>query len=321
MEAKKILFIAPKYFGYYKLIQKELEKMDYHVDFIPDANNNFLYIIIKRNHLLLSLYKKLYCGLINSYIRNNSYEYIIVIGGKLLLYNEWEKILANANSTTKILYQWDSMKNFNYSSFIPLFDRTLTFDRGDVDNNNRLEYLPLFYSESGYCDNKIERDIDLLFIGIWHSDRLQIIDKMYKIAQQHNKKVFFKVYYPFLSWLWIRLKKGKSMNSKFLIFKKIPLKEVNSLYLRSKCILDIANPNQTGITMRTIECVGANKKLLTTNTQIKKEAFYTEKNIKVFDRNNPKVDFQFIEESYEYPNREKYHVSEWVKNLLINERK
>lgn len=320
MNTKKILFIAPKYFGYYQLIKNEFKELGYHTDFVPDANDNLMYIISKRNHYLLSIYKKIYCKIVNSYIKNNHYDYIVVIGGKLLSNNEWEKILSSANASNKILYQWDSMKNFDYSSFIPLFDRILTFDRRDSETDNRIEYLPLFYSSNIYKDNNNIRDIDLLFIGIWHSDRLQILEKISEIALQNNKRIFFKLYYPFIPWLWIRLKKGKIMNSKFLTFKKIPLKRVNALYLRSKCILDITNPDQSGITMRTIECIGANKKLLTTNCQIRKESFYTEKNIYIFDRNKPKINFQFIEESVEYPYRAKYHISEWVKHILYHER-
>ena len=50
----------------------------------------------------------------------------------------------------------------------------------------------------------------------------------------------------------------------------------------SKCILDSPQEGQTGLTIRTIECLGAKRKLITSNPEIKQYDFYKEENIIVY---------------------------------------
>ena len=55
------------------------------------------------------------------------------------------------------------------------------------------------------------------------------------------------------------------------------------IFKESNCILDAPQAGQTGLTIRTIECLGAKRKMITTNKDIKKYDFYNESNILVFD--------------------------------------
>ena len=57
--------------------------------------------------------------------------------------------------------------------------------------------------------------------------------------------------------------------------------EIISLISKSKAILDINHPSQVGLTMRTFETLGANKKLITTNENIKIYDFFDKENIDV----------------------------------------
>jgi len=54
-----------------------------------------------------------------------------------------------------------------------------------------------------------------------------------------------------------------------------------------KTIIDIERPLQKGLTMRTIEMLGTNKKIITTN------------NIFIIDRNNPIIDEIFLKKEYQ----------------------
>ena len=54
-----------------------------------------------------------------------------------------------------------------------------------------------------------------------------------------------------------------------------------------KTIIDIERPLQKGLTMRTIEMLGKNKKIITTN------------NIFIIDRNNPIIDEIFLNKEYQ----------------------
>ncbi|WP_052502703.1 hypothetical protein [Halarcobacter anaerophilus] len=76
--------------------------------------------------------------------------------------------------------------------------------------------------------------------------------------------------------------------------------------------------------MRTIEMLGAKRKILTANIEVVKYDFYNKDNIFVFDRNNPKIDIEFFMKDYKGINHisyEKYSINQWIKNIFkdINE--
>ena len=71
--------------------------------------------------------------------------------------------------------------------------------------------------------------------------------------------------------------------------------------------------------MRTIEMVGMNKKLITTNQTIKDYDFYNPKNISVVDRKNVVIDDEFLHTSYEPLSKEmyqKYSLQCWILEVL-----
>ena len=55
----------------------------------------------------------------------------------------------------------------------------------------------------------------------------------------------------------------------------------------SRAVLDIQHFKQTGLTMRTLETLGAGKKLITTNPDVKEYDFYDEGRVMTIDRANP----------------------------------
>ena len=82
-------------------------------------------------------------------------------------------------------------------------------------------------------------------------------------------------------------------------WKSLAKEDVFELFSQSSVVLDIHHPMQSGLTMRTIECIGAEKKILTTNLDIVNYDFYNPRNILVIDRVNPVVNQDFFESAYE----------------------
>ena len=89
---------------------------------------------------------------------------------------------------------------------------------------------------------------------------------------------------------------------------------------KSRCILDFPYACQEGLTMRTIEALGAKCKLITTNKNIIQYDFYNEKNIYIIDpitMNLP--DEEFILSEYEdIPNDMYlyYSLDSWIEWLI-----
>jgi hypothetical protein len=70
--------------------------------------------------------------------------------------------------------------------------------------------------------------------------------------------------------------------------------------------------------MRTLEMLGAGKKLITTNPQVSRAEFYDSQNTVVIDRKNPKIDPEFFEYPYRTPSTEivrRYSIENWLDEL------
>ena len=93
------------------------------------------------------------------------------------------------------------------------------------------------------------------------------------------------------------------------------------IYSRSSIILDIEHPNQQGLTMRTLESIGAGKKLITTSKSIQHYVFYNTNNIAIINRDacDHQIDSRFCDCTYQEPDEsvyEKYTLRGWLKEVL-----
>lgn len=119
--------------------------------------------------------------------------------------------------------------------------------------------------------------------------------------------------FPFLDNISSQLKK-LNINYKFIVLKnkknyksptleivsnKLSLEEINQLNNESQTLLDINRAHQKGLSFRIFECLGYNKKLITTNDDIKHYDFYNEANIHIINKENPNIDAAFFEKKYE----------------------
>ena len=123
-----------------------------------------------------------------------------------------------------------------------------------------------------------------------------------------------------LKYYYHKLLAPEFKNAKMSDFKteKVPSSEVMNIFKESKCILDAPQAGQTGLTIRTIECLGAKRKMITTNKDIKKYDFYNESNILVFedsiDENSNFFTAPYVEVSDDI--YKKYSLREWLSFML-----
>jgi hypothetical protein len=76
--------------------------------------------------------------------------------------------------------------------------------------------------------------------------------------------------------------------------------------------------------MRTFESIGSQRKLLTTNAEIKKFEFYNPNNIFVMDRDDCTIDIKFFDSPYQPIDEvmyEKLSIEGWIYNLFIDDEK
>ncbi|MFA6195049.1 MAG: hypothetical protein WC656_00225 [Sulfurimonas sp.] len=326
LKDKRILYISPKFFNYENKIKEELESLGAIVDFFDDrpANDFITKVFIRLNFKSL-IQKKIdtYYESIYFYISDKKYDFIFVISPETLSYKELTKIKELQFNTEFILYMWDSFENKNSLNTINLYDKVYSFDSRDTEKYS-LKFLPLFYCKDYKKSEQINNfDYDLSFIATAHSDRYKIADKIKKIIYKNQFKEYYYFYLPNIIIYFIR----KIFISKYLYgklsefsFDSLTQSNIIEIFNNSKVILDINHPKQFGLTMRTFECLGAEKKIITTNQNIKSYDFYNPKNILVIDRENINIDMDFFEVEYQILSDElykKYSLNSWIKNIFI----
>jgi hypothetical protein len=236
-----------------------------------------------------------------------------------------EEIIDHNKDIKVLTYFWDSIKNKKTAlSYLNISDKYFSFDSNDIKIDKKIQFLPLFYIKDYENISKIREDIlyDICFIGTVHSDRYKIIKKIEEQAKELNLKTYFYFYSPSkILFFFQKLFKKDFKDIKWEDVSFTSLSKLDALNVigKSKSIIDIQHSLQTGLTMRTIEILGAKKKLFTTNKDIENYDFYNRSNIFIMNRNEPKLDFNFLKKDYEEIDEtiyEKYSLNSWLKTIF-----
>lgn len=305
----KVLIIGNQFYDYQVAMQEVLKRkgndvefvsVDYNRSFFSKVSNKLFGRYFYNRKKLNELYKQINIG---------KYDRLFVIVGNTISKNFLKKIAQKKIYT--ILYLWDDIKRVpNYKINFKYYNKIVTFDKYDKKNYN-LQYVPLFHRGCKY--NESNKDIDLLFVGWLHSDRINILKKIYD--DNKDLKIYFKVFMT-----PEQLKRNENLIPNDWILKKsISNEELFKLMGRSKGVIDINHPTQKGLTMRTIESLPYNLKIFTTNNEISTYDFYNPKMISIIDRNQPHIDRNILYNSEKYDKRivDTYSIDNWVENVIL----
>lgn len=324
-----LLLIMPSFFDYPQLIQDELKKMGYRVDFFDDrpSTSNWVKAIIKVNKNFLNGYIKKYFRQIMQSIQNTRYDVVLLISGQSLSFSEGmiRELRESQPDARFVLYQWDSEKNFPYiKQMYPYFDVRFSFDKDDAASNEDLRFLPLFYSsiyEELGKRGKGEYTYDCSYVGTAHPQKYRYINEMSSALKEVFPEQFIYHYMPSrLKFFYHKLRDKEYKKAKYREFEPVRLsaQEVMDIFERSGCILDAPQAGQKGLTIRAFECMGAKRKLITTNPDIRNYDFYNECNILIFDGGIDVRSPFFTNDYQDIPEEiyEKYSLRNWLKTML-----
>lgn len=327
MKGKRILFFSPAFFGYENKIKTKMEEMGAIVDFYNERS-----ITKAIDRALLKIFPRIFKRKTKEYYRNilsenrnKNYDYIFIVKCEMVsedILKEYRTVFQNA---IFCLYLWDSVKNIRgITEKFQYFDRVLSFDRKDVQKYSIMKFRPLFYIDNFKKELKTNNSYkyDVSFCGTIHADRYSIIKKVIEICRT-KKLSYFTFCYLQSNFIYYFYKLTKREFRKTPIsnfsFVKLNSQEISNIVDESRVILDIQHPKQSGLTMRTIEMVGMNKKLITTNAEIKKYDFYNSNNILVIDRSNINIPDGFLTSEYQSLDKDiyrKYSLETWIKDIL-----
>ena len=316
---KKILFFGIGFYDYEDAIKHELQNMGASVTYYLDKTlwqrSSVITKISRWLHIdVLKLADAYHSEILNK-IDDDSYDYVFVLKGDGLTESFLSELRKRLTNAPFIMYQWDSLARVpNAVRFFQYFDKIFSFDRIDCLNDKRLNFRPLFFRESNEKIN-YSKKYDMAFIGWLNAERLPIIERVNQWSKSNKLKSFFYLSTGLKTYL-INVIKNKS---EFIYFRKISYKRVCEISSITNVILDFPHPQQSGLTMRTIEAVGMKKKLITTNRDILNYDFFNKNNILIINDgldglSKSFFDFPCVDISEMII--EKYKLSSWVHEVF-----
>ncbi len=266
------------------------------LEYIKNANIQKYY---NSNNILLKICRKL--NILNSLFysswKNDIKKYDLVILGENGYSKSISKYIRKKNKKCKIvMYFWNNI-NEVYKKHLQdkNIDEFWTFDKNDAENYN-MKYNPQFYTKNIQLENRPE-EFDILFLGRSKKRKNEIMALKNEFEQQELKCEF------------IIIENEKDY---------IKYDEYLDLISKSKCILDYNQNGQVGLTLRPMEALFFNKKLITNNNDIQNYDFYNSKNIFILGENKIEEISKFINipnEKIEEEIINKYDFNFWIEKF------
>jgi hypothetical protein len=323
---KKILFITTTYFGYEREIIKSMKDYGaklqvYYDDPIDYAKTSYIKSWMSRQ--TLSKINNFYRSFILRKTAGLKFDYIIILKGAIMTDAFMESLHTGHPEALFVQYQWDSLHNYNYERFIRHFDVNLTFDPADASRVPSLQYLPTFaldeFFEASRKGKKSRRDIDISFVGSNHSNRLKTLRSLRQRLDKHKLTCKFYVYLPLLVSLKSVLISRKMKPEEFM-WGPLSRKGYKALLSRSRFVLDLPSPTQTGTPLRTYEALASGCRVITTNKNIAQEPFFNARYVHIIDPDTLKDSIPNLLKqdtvSEEFLSFEEYSLSSWTKKFF-----
>lgn len=329
---RRVLFVGSPFFGYHEHIASAFERLGYAIDHYNDrpGENPFLKGAIRVRPSLVDGVVQRYLDDILDQTRGRDYDLLFVVNGKVLTPEFVSALRAEHPSAEAVLYLWDSIRLYPHVlEFAGLFDRRYTFDAADARERADFELLPLFYTHDYRAvgaQHVDQFDFDLTNVCTAHPNRYALMSVLVPRLQQAGLRVFS---YLYLNPLQLAYNKARSPAFKRARVKEFRLRPLaGSDYVdvlgRSRAVLDVNHDAQTGLTMRTIETVGARRKLVTTNAEVVKYPFYDPSRVFLLDPD--RVDTAAVAGFIECPQKplddatyERYGIDAWAHTILTGE--
>ncbi|WP_370897559.1 lipopolysaccharide core biosynthesis protein rfaS [Chryseobacterium gossypii] len=314
---KKLLFIAPGYYGFNEVVYEGLKKYSgydvVHINStLPYQYKNFFERIY--NFFLKTFLKKNIKNIkrgehIQRIINASDYDLLIVNRPDVL--SEYDLNAAIRKSKFSVTLFWDSIQKIpSQKEYIQKFNVCCSFDSDDCKNYD-LKYITNFY----FVKNKntsVKYDISYLAT---YDQRIDETISLFRYFKNNHISAKGKIF----TYKSIPVKE-KLPDTIEVVHQIIPFSTSYQYYLDSKIILDIAHPHQKGLSFRPFEAIGLHKKIITTNQEIVHYDFYDPENILVIkDVNNFTIPETFIKSEYKEPTeeiKEKYYIRNWIKTIL-----
>ena len=315
---KKILFIGPKFHDYENMIKDELESMGASVDFFAERSYGFDFNIVNNffgSHV--SWYQAKHYGKILKLVEGKKYDFLFVIRGYKMPVSFLKRFKKYNPDSETIMYQWDSQRTNPFSHLVDSFDIVKTFDFEDSENL-KIKYIPLFYTKDvdDYQSKDKVYEYDFFFMGFFFEERYEGVLKFKEFCVRNGYKLKPFLYMPFTTRVKYYLRR-KKLDKTIVSFKHMDRPEYLKILSKSRIMVDVSNPRQTGLAMRIIESLACNTKVATNNVFFEKDELIANSGmVSLFDLNNISIKQDFFDIECKQNEKIVFSLEEWLKQIF-----
>lgn len=271
----RIALIGPNFFSYVDSIRLKMAKRGFDVESFDEKHNNSA---IGKAAYRLGIYK-----FFNSRVRSH----LDSLAESLISSRFDDVLLINTEALDRIfvqrlvhaglrvhIYMWDSTINKpGFLQYIDLLQGKASFDPNDCCKLG-LKYIPLF-AEDVFSSKKLQGYLpqndsiyDISFCGTLHSNRARLFTRVNRFSEKNHLHISLLLYFH-AKWMFALKSIFIPSNLKFIsrISSKVFSKaHISDLFKRSRFVIDIPHPSQTGLTARTFEVLRSGSRLITFNS-------------------------------------------------------
>ncbi|MFB2120563.1 MULTISPECIES: hypothetical protein [Parapedobacter] len=320
---KTIILGAPTAYGFSEIIERELRHQGFEVFNLSLSPGHFKYrniferlnAYLHRNFLghpdykTYLKFKRVEGEMLDRLAEMPRVDYALLIRPDQYSEDIINMVSLKANKT--IGYQWDGLSRFpEVYKRINLFDRFFVFDPKDAQHPAMLP-ITNFYTNSFDVEPSEKHKSDVYYVGTYMKRRASQLEEIITTLQARGLSVRYHI---------CKSRKRKPC------FKHLDTTRKDLTYgenlrfaFNSKILLDVLTTQHHGLSFRVFEAIGFDKKLITTNQEIRQYDFYHPNNIFVWDGQPFEKLSAFLAAPYVKLNpyiKEKYSFNRWINHLL-----
>lgn len=302
LAGRRILLVTPRFFGYHERIVAHLTGRGASAEWIDErpGNSPIAKAALRISPQRMAPYAQRYYERALETLAGRDFDDVLFVSPEATTPRVVQRFRSRFPRARLLLYMWDSFENkgrHDPAAFIQLFDRVSTFD-GEDAAEFRIPFRPLFYCDGAQRPAPVgDPEYAFSFVGTIHSDRFRVLRSLCQQADGLGLRYFV---YPYLGsrllYWGYRVAKPEFRGTRPADFRFAPLPypEVLRVLATSTAVVDVEHPDQRGLTMRTLEVLGAGQKLVTTNAHVRSYPFFSEDRVWVLDRHDVRVDPAFF---------------------------
>lgn len=278
----KIFLLGPTFFGYRDMVGDEFRRNGHDVTCMDDRPSESVTFrsLGRMSYRLVDSKIAAYAKEVERTLAEGKFDYLVYLSGMSFCFTRAEfEHIRSASSARFVAGLWDAFSNCQrLGACRDLFDDIFSFEPRDCKQYG-LKFRPLFYSDA-YTQIPTEPehgfDYDACFVGSVHQrSKFHAILRTCRDLEERGLRVFTWFYMPSSSVEAFRKVQDAAYRGIEFQHTALSPEQVADIYTRSRAVIDSPQAGQSGLTIRTLETLGARRKLITANPDVRNYDFYS----------------------------------------------